>query len=620
MIQCETCKVWQHCPCVGLGDGEVTPDKYYCDSCRPENHPYRVVNGQLVTNTKTAAKPTKKRSTMNSKEASIPMDLMLAQQKWNEEHQDEIDMDFPVRTTSKRRRKTESSTTDIDDDHNHNGQLSLSDALTASNTTTNSKKKDSNDDQESVSTSSSHKSTSSHHRNTTKRNSAKSISKVRSRSSSPNTNNNLGSDSRKELSPSTEASSSSSSGHKNSRSYDNGSVDAKTMASSESSASSTKRRKTMSKSEISSRPGSATVDEDDDTISKNASDTELSETTMRTPKSGTKTSSKRNHGQHDHPDSREESASGHQQTPTVSSPGPMTTKKGYSRRGGDRAHSARIGSRHSTPAPGEGTPQPMTPAAPTVVRYPSPKMTLQEMTKRAKQMLDYISRVQVELADHKSRITPSASPEAHNSSASTAARRPLISSSTAHRTSLHDDMDVDVKKLSEGRSFGFRLPMPVVSTSGHGVHYGDNQVCPDLSRSSMDSTSSTVDGMQEPSSPVDMKVPTSSNGHTKDLNMTIKVVPMDSQDSSLLLSTPPLSVHDHHHPHHPHHSSGSPDSDVNHEPLTPPHQPLDGSHDSQQDQQGHSSEKKPNSITSMDLMDKLTGDLIRFQEKFGAFA
>lgn len=47
MIQCETCKVWQHCPCVGLGDGEVTPDKYYCDSCRPENHPYRVQNGQL---------------------------------------------------------------------------------------------------------------------------------------------------------------------------------------------------------------------------------------------------------------------------------------------------------------------------------------------------------------------------------------------------------------------------------------------------------------------------------------------------------------------------------------------------------------------------------------------
>ena len=47
MIQCETCKVWQHCPCVGLGDGEVTPDKYYCDSCRPENHPYRVLDGQL---------------------------------------------------------------------------------------------------------------------------------------------------------------------------------------------------------------------------------------------------------------------------------------------------------------------------------------------------------------------------------------------------------------------------------------------------------------------------------------------------------------------------------------------------------------------------------------------
>ncbi|KAG0368261.1 hypothetical protein BGX24_002888 [Mortierella sp. AD032] len=54
MIQCETCKVWQHCPCVGLGDGLVTPDKYYCDSCRPENHPYHVVDGVLQSDTAAA--------------------------------------------------------------------------------------------------------------------------------------------------------------------------------------------------------------------------------------------------------------------------------------------------------------------------------------------------------------------------------------------------------------------------------------------------------------------------------------------------------------------------------------------------------------------------------------
>lgn len=156
MIQCETCKVWQHCPCVGLGDGEVTPDKYYCDSCRPENHPYRVQNGQLLSNAKSTAKPTKKRSTMNSKEASIPMDLMLAQQKWNEEHQDEIEDDLPPRAAAKRRRKTESSTTDIDDEHhpssNNIQQDSNDTAAVPSTTTTKSKKKDSTDDRDSAST------------------------------------------------------------------------------------------------------------------------------------------------------------------------------------------------------------------------------------------------------------------------------------------------------------------------------------------------------------------------------------------------------------------------------------------------------------------------------------
>jgi hypothetical protein len=195
-----------------------------------------------------------------------------------------------------------------------------------------------------------------------------------------------------------------------------------------------------------------------------------------------------------------------------------------------------------------------------------------------------------------------------------------------HRPAHHDnhDIDAEMKKLNDGESFGFRLPMPTVSGSGSGGIHGDSQVCPDLSRSSMDSTSSTVDGMPEPSSPIDVKVPTSSSLNGKDLNMTIKVIPMHAQDPSLLLSTPPLSVHDHQHNHHQqghhlHHSSGSPESDTNHEPLTPPHQPLEGADEDQQEG-GRSLEKQAGTVTSMDLMDKLTGDLIRFQEKFGAFA
>jgi len=38
MIQCETCKCWQHCSCMGMHTEDDCPDVYYCEQCRPENH------------------------------------------------------------------------------------------------------------------------------------------------------------------------------------------------------------------------------------------------------------------------------------------------------------------------------------------------------------------------------------------------------------------------------------------------------------------------------------------------------------------------------------------------------------------------------------------------------
>lgn len=38
MIQCETCKCWQHCSCMGMHTEDECPDLYYCEQCRPENH------------------------------------------------------------------------------------------------------------------------------------------------------------------------------------------------------------------------------------------------------------------------------------------------------------------------------------------------------------------------------------------------------------------------------------------------------------------------------------------------------------------------------------------------------------------------------------------------------
>ncbi|AMD21325.1 HER046Wp [Eremothecium sinecaudum] len=37
-IQCEECAVWQHGYCVGIGEGDNTPDKYWCEQCKPELH------------------------------------------------------------------------------------------------------------------------------------------------------------------------------------------------------------------------------------------------------------------------------------------------------------------------------------------------------------------------------------------------------------------------------------------------------------------------------------------------------------------------------------------------------------------------------------------------------
>ncbi|KAI9804415.1 MAG: hypothetical protein M1825_001314 [Sarcosagium campestre] len=37
-IQCDDCKVWQHGGCVGIMDEGMSPDEYYCELCRPDLH------------------------------------------------------------------------------------------------------------------------------------------------------------------------------------------------------------------------------------------------------------------------------------------------------------------------------------------------------------------------------------------------------------------------------------------------------------------------------------------------------------------------------------------------------------------------------------------------------
>ncbi|KAL2812361.1 hypothetical protein BJX63DRAFT_432624 [Aspergillus granulosus] len=46
-IQCDSCKVWQHGGCVGIMDEAMSPDEYFCEECRKDLHKIRSeTNGQ----------------------------------------------------------------------------------------------------------------------------------------------------------------------------------------------------------------------------------------------------------------------------------------------------------------------------------------------------------------------------------------------------------------------------------------------------------------------------------------------------------------------------------------------------------------------------------------------
>ncbi|KAI8065216.1 hypothetical protein BC940DRAFT_304475 [Gongronella butleri] len=93
MVCCDKCEVWQHCECVGLLTPQDIPDQYFCEQCKPENHAeYRAANGKTrhaynseglpqVAGPAAAAadrKTPKKRMTMNSQEASLSLEDILA--------------------------------------------------------------------------------------------------------------------------------------------------------------------------------------------------------------------------------------------------------------------------------------------------------------------------------------------------------------------------------------------------------------------------------------------------------------------------------------------------------------------------------------------------------------
>jgi hypothetical protein len=47
-ILCDGCSVWQHGGCVGIVEESQSPDKYFCEQCRPKQHSvHRDVKGYV---------------------------------------------------------------------------------------------------------------------------------------------------------------------------------------------------------------------------------------------------------------------------------------------------------------------------------------------------------------------------------------------------------------------------------------------------------------------------------------------------------------------------------------------------------------------------------------------
>ncbi|CEP10759.1 hypothetical protein [Parasitella parasitica] len=106
MVQCDKCEVWQHCECMGLEQPNI-PDHYYCEQCKPENHKsLRQSNGrtkrQYVSTERAAsiAKAPKKRMTLNSREASMSLEDVLAARNALEMYESHKDGDSPPSSSS----------------------------------------------------------------------------------------------------------------------------------------------------------------------------------------------------------------------------------------------------------------------------------------------------------------------------------------------------------------------------------------------------------------------------------------------------------------------------------------------------------------------------------------
>lgn len=70
MLQCEDCAVWQHGVCVGISHVRASPKHYFCEMCRPENHPYSTNSLLSGSSTPKRSKEAKTVSSLQKKRRS----------------------------------------------------------------------------------------------------------------------------------------------------------------------------------------------------------------------------------------------------------------------------------------------------------------------------------------------------------------------------------------------------------------------------------------------------------------------------------------------------------------------------------------------------------------------
>ncbi|WFD00070.1 Histone deacetylase complex subunit [Malassezia yamatoensis] len=99
MIQCETCKCWQHCACMGMHTEDDCPDVYYCEQCKPENHITLLRSLGFLSSPKSAKRNGGRtgRSSFNARELKDAKDAIRAMAMENAaRHQTDSNPESPV--------------------------------------------------------------------------------------------------------------------------------------------------------------------------------------------------------------------------------------------------------------------------------------------------------------------------------------------------------------------------------------------------------------------------------------------------------------------------------------------------------------------------------------------